>query len=626
MFTSKQKKYSRKPQKSPRAKSKNSLHSRKGDNEFCSSEDDLCWSIGHSSRNLNSEATKFLTNLRGKAAKKGSDKKKSKKRKKGPEVTSPTASQSAAVSSNIISTSPQSGHSQSSPKRLSSAVHSPVHYSKRPQSATLRETDLTPPHFPMKVDVPSTRSNSQSDFQFDFESLSPLELNEPYEFGVSPKKTETSPSSHTSPANSPQLSPTVFSSPQSSPTLVRSPVMQSGRQRQATQDKLSENDSRLDVLRRSARILTEKIDLDLEERCELNVNLEELGSPSPIMMSPPVPSPHYSFIDAPSPPDSPLCNVSQNQTPPQWESPVNHSPLTSEEESCSPAVAVGNQSEPPAVENSKIKVQSEGDSMTVQLSSGASAQAGTKSSGGGGGDITCARNLQSTAEFCGKKTDKTKSKSKKPTIDLNLGLFERLKAKRLGLKESNDQLSDAENLSSAEDESTTLHGHSQGPQTNQNTEDSICAQLEFHDDGGFNCDIGILGTFEEFPEQDKEARTQAVVEMQPTVMFDSLNKFGGNKEMRDGAVTGDGKHMRVDRKDKTGRTGVMGKKPRSQQVGSENEDKLSGKSEKGRRGTESSKECQKSGKGGKERAKTAMTPMPKYNTMVTPDLKVSEHF
>ena len=316
------------------------------------------------------------------------------------------------------------------------------------------------------------------------------------------------------------------------------------------------------------------------------------SSPLQDVMSPPVPSPSYSFLDHVSSPGSPVLYVS----PPSEKSVVLTDPV-------SPNIPLVWKS--PASEK-KLDARAQPNSPVSPS--------------------VCSYRPQITRDLCSQESRKDAVKNldferslndnEKPRnvevveIDPNVPLMERLKAARggghkifsLGKDEDNSDTNSDEcarnEVKTGENKSPISSQREKATNPPSEVNASICAEFEFYDDGGFNFDLDELNNLEGGLEDDDNVMTKE----------ESHSKEGSNE-------------CKVMAR-KKGSKEVSGKRkiPPSQRRLQDSDDDDSSLQAPSKRGKKT--DTQSSKPTGQTVAQP-VTPMPNYNEMATPVLKVS---
>ena len=336
-------------------------------------------------------------------------------------------------------------------------------------------------------------------------------------------------------------------------------------------------------------------DVDIVESCA-NQTAVNLSRPLEVM-SPPVPSPEYSFLEPVSSPGSPLPCPS----PPQDQ-------IVCSPDSVSPGLPVGWKS-----------TQSEsGLGTCAESNSPVSPSVCSFSS-----QIADSRRKSRKQETASRKLDLEKEKEKESTepgpstdvieIDLNLPLMERIRAARNGgkkiykVKDVNEDGSDEDCMENklVPNMKKTTEASSQKDSELISTVEmkevqniSVDADLDFHDDGGYNFDVEELQNLERL-ENDKLADFNDHEDYHPEKVNSSRqekpSKAGGNK-----------------------RKIPPSQRQRKQDDDDEEEDKPQKTQKKRGKKAESG-----TSKATAQTISGRVTPMPNYNDMATPVLKVN---
>ena len=336
-------------------------------------------------------------------------------------------------------------------------------------------------------------------------------------------------------------------------------------------------------------------DVDIAESCA-NQTAVNVSRPLEVM-SPPVPSPEYSFLEPVSSPGSPLPCPS----PPQDQ-------IVCSPDSVSPGLPVGLKS-----------TQSEsGLGTCAQSNSPVSPSVCSFSS-----QIADSRRKSRKQETASRKLDLEKEKEKESTepgpstdvieIDLNLPLMERIRAARKGGKKIykvKDVIEDGSDEDCMENKlvpnmKKTTEASSQKDSEVISTVEmkevqniSVDSDLDFHDDGGYNFDVEELQNLERL-KNDNQADFNEQEECHPekgkSSQQEKASKAGGNK-----------------------RKIPPSQQQRKKDDDDEEEDKPQ-KTQK-KRGTKAESETSKATA---QTVSGRVTPMPNYNDMATPVLKVN---
>lgn len=337
-------------------------------------------------------------------------------------------------------------------------------------------------------------------------------------------------------------------------------------------------------------------DVDIVESCA-NQTAVNLSRPLEVM-SPPVPSPEYSFLEPVSSPGSPLPCAS----PPQDQ-------IVCSPDSVSPGLPVGLKS-----------TQSEsGLGTCTESNSPVSPSVCSFSS-----QIADSRRKSRKQETASRKLDleKEKEKEKESTepglstdvieIDLNLPLMERIRAARNGgkkiykVKDVNEDGSDEDcmenklvpNMKKTPEASSQKDGELISTVEMKEVQNiSVDSDLDFHDDGGYNFDVEELQNLERL-KNDNQVDFNEQEECHPE----------------------EGKSSRQEKASKGG--GNKRKIPPSQQQRKQDDDDEEDKPQKTqkKRGKKAESETSKATA---QTVSGRVTPMPNYNDMATPVLKVN---
>lgn len=337
-------------------------------------------------------------------------------------------------------------------------------------------------------------------------------------------------------------------------------------------------------------------DVDIVESCA-NQTAVNLSRPLEVM-SPPVPSPEYSFLEPVSSPGSPLPCPS----PPQDQ-------IVCSPDSVSPGLPVGLKS-----------TQSEsGLGTCAQSNSPVSPSVCSFSS-----QTADSRKKSRKQETASRKLDleKEKEKEKESTepglstdvieIDLNLPLMERIRAARNGgkkiykVKDVNEDGSDEDcmenklvpNMKKTPEASSQKDGELISTVEMKEVQNiSVDSDLDFHDDGGYNFDVEELQNLERLKNDNQ-------------VDFNEQEECHPEK----------GKSSRQEKASKAG--GNKRKIPPSQQQRKQDDDDEEDKPRKTqkKRGKKAESETSKATA---QTVSGRVTPMPNYNDMATPVLKVN---
>ena len=337
-------------------------------------------------------------------------------------------------------------------------------------------------------------------------------------------------------------------------------------------------------------------DVDIVESCA-NQTVVNVSRPLEVM-SPPVPSPEYSFLEPVSSPGSPLPCPS----PPQDQ-------IVCSPDSVSPGLPVGLKS-----------TQSEsGLGTCAQSNSPVSPSVCSFSS-----QTADSRKKSRKQETASRKLDleKEKEKEKESTepglstdvieIDLNLPLMERIRAARNGgkkiykVKDVNEDGSDEDCM-----ENKRVSNMKKSPEASSQEDSelistmemkevqniSVDSDLDFHDDGGYNFDVEELQNLERL-KNDNQADFNEQEECHPekgkTSRQEKASKAGGNKR----------------------------KIPPSQQQRKKDDDDEEDKPQKTQK-KRGKKVQSETSKATAQTVSGRVTPMPNYNDMATPVLKVN---
>lgn len=337
-------------------------------------------------------------------------------------------------------------------------------------------------------------------------------------------------------------------------------------------------------------------DVDIVESCA-NQTAVNVSRPLEVM-SPPVPSPEYSFLEPISSPGSSLPCASPLQDK-----------IVCSPDSVSPGLPVGLKS-----------TQSEsGLGTCAQSNSPVSPSVCSFSS-----QIADSRRKSRKQETASRKLDleKEKEKEKESTepglstdvieIDLNLPLMERIRAARNGgkkiykVKDVNEDGSDEDcmenklvpNMKKTTEASSQKDSELISPVEMKEVQNiSVDSDLDFHDDGGYNFDVEELQNLERL-KNDNQADFNKQEECHPekgkTSRQEKASKAGGNKR----------------------------KIPPSQQQRKKDDDDEEDKPQKTqkKRGKKAQSETSKATA---QTVSGRVTPMPNYNDMATPVLKVN---
>ena len=337
-------------------------------------------------------------------------------------------------------------------------------------------------------------------------------------------------------------------------------------------------------------------DVDIVESCA-NQTAVNVSRPLEVM-SPPVPSPEYSFLEPISSPGSPM----------PCASPL-HDQIVCSPDSVSPGLPVGLKS-----------TQSEsGLGTCAQSTSPVSPSVCSFSS-----QIADSRRKSRKQETASRKLDleKEKEKEKESTepglstdvieIDLNLPLMERIRAARNGgkkiykVKDVNEDGSDEDCM-----ENKLVPNMKKTPEASSQKDSelistvemkevqniSVDADLDFHDDGGYNFDVEELQNLERLKNDnqvDFNEQEECHPEKGKSSRQEKASKGGGNKR----------------------------KIPPSQQQRKQDDDDEEDKPQKTqkKRGKKAESETSKATA---QTVSGRVTPMPNYNDMATPVLKVN---
>lgn len=337
-------------------------------------------------------------------------------------------------------------------------------------------------------------------------------------------------------------------------------------------------------------------DVDIAESCA-NQTAVNVSRPLEVM-SPPVPSPEYSFLEPISSPGSPMPCAS----PPQDQ-------IVCSPDSVSPGLPVGWKS-----------TQSESGLVTcAQSNSPVSPSVCSFSS-----QIADSRRKSRKQETASRKLDleKEKEKEKESTepgpstdvieIDLNLPLMERIRAARNGgkkiykVKDVNEDGSDEDcmenklvpNMKKTPEASSQKDGELISTVEMKEVQNiSVDSDLDFHDDGGYNFDVEELQNLERLKNDnqvDFNEQEECHPEKGKSSRQEKASKGGGNKR----------------------------KIPPSQQQRKQDDDDEEDKPQKTqkKRGKKAESETSKATA---QTVSGRVTPMPNYNDMATPVLKVN---
>lgn len=338
-------------------------------------------------------------------------------------------------------------------------------------------------------------------------------------------------------------------------------------------------------------------DVDIAESCA-NQTAVNVSRPLEVM-SPPVPSPEYSFLEPISSPGFPLPCASPLQDQ-----------IVCSPDSVSPGLPVGWKS-----------TQSDSGLGTCAPSNSPVSPSVCSFSS----QIADSRRKSRKQETASRKLDLEKEKKKESTepgpstdvieIDLNLPLMERIRAARNGgkkiykVKDVNEDGSDEDcredklvpNMKKSPEASSQKDSELISKVEMKEVQDiSVDADLDFHDDGGYNFDVEELQNLERL-KNDNQAD------------FNEQEKCHPEK----------GKSSRQDKASTVG--GNKRKIPPSQrQRKQDDDDEEEDKSQK------IQKKCGKKAESGTSKATAQtvsgrVTPMPNYNDMATPVLKVDMH-
>ena len=336
-------------------------------------------------------------------------------------------------------------------------------------------------------------------------------------------------------------------------------------------------------------------DVDIVESCA-NQTAVNVSRPLEVM-SPPVPSPEYSFLEPVSSPGSPLPCPS----PPQDQ-------IVCSPDSVSPGLPVGLKS-----------TQSEsGLGTCAQSNSPVSPSVCSFSS-----QIADSRRKSRKQETASRKLDLEKEKEKESTepgpstdvieIDLNLPLMERIRAARNGgkkiykVKDVIEDGSDEDcmenklvpNMKKTTEASSQKDSELISPVEMKEVQNiSVDADLDFHDDGGYNFDVEELQNLERLKNDnqvDFNEQEECHPEKGKSSRQEKASKAGGNK-----------------------RKIPPSQQQRKQDDDDEEEDKPQ-KTQK-KRGKKAESETSKATA---QTVSGRVTPMPNYNDMATPVLKVN---
>ena len=337
-------------------------------------------------------------------------------------------------------------------------------------------------------------------------------------------------------------------------------------------------------------------DVDIAESCA-NQTAVNVSRPLEVM-SPPVPSPEYSFLEPISSPGSPMPCAS----PPQDQ-------IVCSPDSVSPGLPVGWKS-----------TQSESGLVTcAQSNSPVSPSVCSFSS-----QTADSRKKSRKQETASRKLDleKEKEKEKESTepglstdvieIDLNLPLMERIRAARNGgkkiykVKDVNEDGSDEDcmenklvpNMKKTPEASSQKDGELISTVEMKEVQNiSVDSDLDFHDDGGYNFDVEELQNLERLKNDnqvDFNEQEECHPEKGKSSRQEKASKGGGNKR----------------------------KIPPSQQQRKQDDDDEEDKPQKTqkKRGKKAESETSKATA---QTVSGRVTPMPNYNDMATPVLKVN---
>ena len=336
-------------------------------------------------------------------------------------------------------------------------------------------------------------------------------------------------------------------------------------------------------------------DVDIVESCA-NQTAVNVSRPLEVM-SPPVPSPEYSFLEPISSPGSPM----------PCASPL-HDQIVCSPDSVSPGLPVGLKS-----------TQSEsGLGTCAQSTSPVSPSVCSFSS-----QIADSRRKSRKQETASRKLDLEKEKEKESTepgpstdvieIDLNLPLMERIRAARNGgkkiykVKDVNEDGSDEDCM-----ENKLVPNMKKTPEASSQKDSelistvemkevqniSVDADLDFHDDGGYNFDVEELQNLERLKNDNQ-------------VDFNEQEECHPEK----------GKSSRQEKASKAG--GNKRKIPPSQQQrkqGDDDDEEDKPQKTQKKRGKKAESETSKATA---QTVSGRVTPMPNYNDMATPVLKVN---
>ena len=336
-------------------------------------------------------------------------------------------------------------------------------------------------------------------------------------------------------------------------------------------------------------------DVDIVESCA-NQTAVNVSRPLEVM-SPPVPSPEYSFLEPVSSPGSPLPCPS----PPQDQ-------IVCSPDSVSPGLPVGLKS-----------TQSEsGLGTCAQSNSPVSPSVCSFSS-----QTADSRKKSRKQETASRKLDLEKEKEKESTepgpstdvieIDLNLPLMERIRAARNGgkkiykVKDVNEDGSDEDCM-----ENKRVPNMKKSPEASSQKDSelistmemkevqniSVDSDLDFHDDGGYNFDVEELQNLERLKNDnqvDFNEQEECHLEKGKSSRQEKASKAGGNKR----------------------------KIPPSQQQrkqGDDDDEEDKPQKTQKKRGKKAESETSKTTA---QTVSGRVTPMPNYNDMATPVLKVN---
>ena len=540
-----------------------------------------------SRKELNDEANEFLSKLKQRAEhckRKKQDKKTGKSNCREtrspveipPKQTTPTKSSPVRNRDSQVGMSPLSSLRHSSPLPASPMQMSP----RGSKSPCLSPTSWMSPRVcksPIRSLMQTPPGNGKSPRGFNPRSVSPIAVvegcgSDVVTIGNSPP---VSPDLH-QPDNSPQISQTK--------EKEREKVMD-----HCEQDSLVEKEFD-DVEPNDVEIVETYADKTEGGICE-NVALSPSSS-YPDVMSPPVPSPSYSFLDHVSSPGSSVPYAS----PPPGKSDVLADPV-------SPSLPLNWKS--PASEKKRD----------------ARAQSNSPIS-----PSVCSYRPQITRDLCSQVSKKDAVKSldfeqtlndkEKPEnvevieIDPNIPLMERLKAARGGGQKMFSLEKDEDNCDTNSDDRTRNEvktGENNSPISSQREKAassqpemnaSMGAEFDFYDDGGFNFDLDELNNMEGGMEDGDTV----------TAKEESHFKEGSNK----GEVTAQ----------KSGSKQVAGKRkiPPSQRTRQDSDDDDRSQQAPSKRGKKTDSH---SSKPTGQTVAQPVTPMPNYHEMATPVLKVS---